>query len=75
VFVWHRHQVGADDPRNEESCGKGLDVEAPQQRVPSDVKLVAIAAAEAAQAVAAAEVKKLWNTNLQSTAPSAFPCW
>ncbi len=64
MFVWHRHQVGGDDPRNEESCGKGLDVEAPQQRVPSNVELVAIAAAEAAQAVAAAELKKLWTTNL-----------
>ncbi len=64
MFVWHRHQVGGDDPRNEESCGKGLHVEAPQQRVLSGVELVAIAAAEAAQAVAAAEVKKLWTTNL-----------
>jgi hypothetical protein len=33
-------------------------------RVPSDVELVAIAAAEAAQAVAAPEVKRLWTTNL-----------
>lgn len=64
VFVWHRHQLDGDDPRNEDSCGKGLHTEAPQQRVPFDVQLVAIAAAEAAQAVAAAEVKKLWTTNL-----------
>jgi len=64
AVVWHRHQVGGDDPRNEESCAQGLHIEAPQQRVPFNVELMAIPATEAVQAVAAAEVKKLWTTNL-----------
>jgi hypothetical protein len=50
-----------------EACGRGLDVE-----VLSDVELVAIAAAEAAQA--AAEVKKLLTTTTSlATAPASFP--
>jgi hypothetical protein len=70
---------GGDEPRNEESqannhspavepCGRGLDVE-----VLSDVELVAIAAAEAAQA--AAEVKKLLTTttSFATAAPASFP--